>query len=160
MQPIIDQLNEDWTGVLQFLNGFVVPDWGSLVNLLPIFVTVFVVGPLLSLLVFIWFVYFFRKPRVRAAPILDDRRPAVLDADGNPVFPPGEPYSARELMVYGPGRTRSDSGDELLVACPKCGLVRPAAVDTCGNCGLSFTLRPPTLALKPAGPPPGGSAAA
>jgi hypothetical protein len=56
--------------------------------------------------------------------------------------------------------TRSPSGETLVVACPKCSLVRQAADDTCGNCGLSFTLTPTTRSLRPAGPPPGGRAAA
>ena len=56
--------------------------------------------------------------------------------------------------------TRSPSGETLVVACPKCSLVRPAVDDTCGNCGLSFTLTPTTRSLRPAGPPPGGRAAA
>ena len=45
-------------------------------------------------------------------------------------------------------------------ACPKCGLVRDASIDTCGNCGLAFTLRTSTIAIRPAGPPPGGRAVA
>ena len=63
-------------------------------------------------------------------------------------------------MVYEPGATRSDSGADLLVACPKCGLVRGAVLDTCGNCGLSFTIKPTTRSIRPTGPPPGGAAAA
>ena len=54
-------------------------------------------------------------------------------------------------MIYEAGATRSESGDELLVACPKCGLVRSAAIDTCGNCGLAFTIRsPPSRSGPPA----------
>ena len=63
-------------------------------------------------------------------------------------------------MVYEPGATRSDAGDPLLVRCPKCDLVRPAEIDTCGNCGLSFVIRQPTISVRPAGPPPGGAAVA
>ena len=88
------------------------------------------------------------------------RRAAPLDAAGHPVFPAGEPYSPREGVIYEPGVTRSPSGESLVVACPKCSLVRPAAESTCGNCGLSFTLTPTTRSLRPAGPPPDGRAAA
>ncbi len=63
-------------------------------------------------------------------------------------------------MIYEPGAVRSPSGESLVVACPKCSLVRPAAEDTCGNCGLAFTLKPTTRSLRPAGPKPGGAAAA
>ena len=156
---ITDQINETWTGVLAYLNGIIVPDWGGLVGLLPIFLVVGVVGPLLSLLVLFWFIYFVRKPRLRVA-YADPRRRAPLDADGKPVFPPGEPYSTAEAMIYEAGATRSDSGDQLVLACPKCGLVRSAAIETCGNCGLTFTIRKSTIAIRPAGPPPGGAAVA
>ncbi len=63
-------------------------------------------------------------------------------------------------MIYEAGATRSDSGDPLVLACPKCGLVRTASIDTCGNCGLAFTLRKSTITIRPAGPPPGGAAVA
>ena len=56
--------------------------------------------------------------------------------------------------------TRSESGENLLVACPKCALVRPAAGDTCGNCGLSFTIKPTVRLARRVGPPSGGRAAA
>lgn len=156
---MIDQIQATWTGVLAFLNGIVVPDWGGLVNLLPIFLLIGVVGPLVSLIVLFWFIYLVRKPRVRVA-YVDPRRPAPRDEDGNPVFPPGEPYSVSEAMIYEAGATRSESGDQLVLACPKCGLVRSAAIDTCGNCGLAFTIRKSTIVIRPAGPPPGGAAVA
>src|SRR3954447_18864257 len=141
------------------MSPLVVPDWGALVNLLPIFLLIGVVGPILSLLVLAWFIYVVRKPGLKsesAAP----RRPAPLDADGSPVLPAGEPYSPRERMIYEPGATRSESGEDLLVACPKCGLVRHAADDVRGNCGLSFKLTPTTRSMRRAGPPSGGAAAA
>jgi hypothetical protein len=157
---IVDQLEQLWTALLQFSETFITPDWGELVGLLPVFLIVGVVGPILTLLVFAWFVYVVRRPRSKAV-FAEVRRPAPRDAEGNPVFPPGEPYSLSEGMLYEPGATRSDRGEDLLVACPQCGLVRDARSDTCGNCGLSFTLKPTTRSsLRPAGPPPGGAAAA
>ncbi len=156
---ILDQLNQLWTGLIDLSSKVVIPDWGSLVGLLPIFLVVGVLGPLLTLLALAWFLYVVRRPRLAAAH-RDPRRPAPLGDDGRPVFPAGEPYSPGEAMIYEPGATRSASGDQLVVACPKCGLVRPAVQDICGNCGLSFTLRPSTITIHPAGPPPGGAAAA
>ena len=155
---IVEQLQQAWTDLLAFTAQFVVPDWTALVFLLPVFLVLLVVGPILTILVIFWLRYGILKPRVKAG-YADPRRPAPLDADGSPVFPTGEPYSLAEGMVYEPGATRSASGDTLLVTCPKCGLVRDAAISTCGNCGLSFTMKPPTRALRPAGPPPGGRAA-
>ncbi|HEY3334397.1 MAG TPA: hypothetical protein VGK16_04095 [Candidatus Limnocylindrales bacterium] len=155
---IIDQLNQIWTGILEFTSKFVIPAWGELINLLPLFLLIGVVGPILTILMLAWLRYGVRKPRVRAG-FVDLRRAAPLDEAGQPQFPVGEPYSLAEAMIYEPGATRSVSGDELLVSCPKCGLVRSAAVDTCGNCGLRFSLTPPTRTLRPAAPPPGGRAA-
>jgi len=129
------------------------------VCLLPVFLLLFVVGPLLTILVLAWFRYGALKPRPRVA-FADPRRAAPLDTTGKPVFPAGEPYSPTEGVIYEPGTTRSAAGENLLVACPKCSLVRPAAEDTCGNCGLTFRLTPTTRSIRPAGPPPGGAAAA
>jgi hypothetical protein len=156
---IIDTLNQWWTALIEFTSHLVVPDWGALVGLLPIFLLVGVVGPILTLLVLAWFIYMVRKPRLKVA-FADPRRPAQLDAEGEPVYPAGEPYSPRERTIYEPGATRSESGEDLVVACPKCGLVRKASLPVCGNCGLSFNLTPTTRSVRPAGPPPGGAAAA
>lgn len=156
---IVTQLEQIWNGLLQFTAIFVTPDWKDPVSWLPLLLLVGVVGPLLSLVALAWLRYGILRPRSRPA-FADPRRPAPVDAHGNPVYPSGEPYSPREQMIYEPGATRSVGGDELVVGCPKCQLVRSAALDTCGNCGLSFTLKPTTRSLRPAGPPPGGAAAA
>lgn len=37
---IIDQLNEFWSSALETLTMFVIPDWGALIGLLPIFIFV------------------------------------------------------------------------------------------------------------------------
>jgi hypothetical protein len=156
---ILDTLEQWWNALIDLMSHLVVPDWGALVNLLPIFVLIGVVGPILSLLVLAWFIYVVRRPRLKVA-FAATRRLAALDEAGKPLYPAGEPYSPRERMIYEPGATRSESGEDLLVACPKCGLVRHAADDVCGNCGLSFQLTPTTRSIQRAGPPPGGAAAA
>ncbi len=156
---ITDQLNQVWTGFLQFTSQFVTPDWGALVGIIPVLLVIAVVGPLLTLLALAWLRYGALRPRRRVS-FADARRMAELDADGNPVYPVGEPYSPDERMVYEPGATVSVSGEPLMVACPKCGLVRTAARDTCGNCGLSFTLKPVTRSSGAASRPSGGAAAA
>ena len=156
---MIETLQQILADLIAFSEAFIVPDWAQLVGLLSVFLLLFVVGPLLTLLLLLWVRYAVLKPRARVT-YADPRRAAQLDAAGNPVFPVGEPYSPREGVIYEPGMTRSPSGETLVVACPKCSLVRPAVEDTCGNCGLSFTLTPTTRSLRPAGPPPGGRAAA
>ena len=156
---ILDQLEQWWTALLELTSHFVVPDWGALVDLMPIFLLIGVVGPIVTLLMVLWFVYFVRKPRIKVT-FAEARRPAELDATGNALYPAGEPYSPTERMIYEPGATRSESGENLLVACPKCSLVRSAAEDTCGNCGLSFTIKPTVRLARRVGPPSGGRAAA
>ena len=156
---MIETLQQILADLLAFSASIIVPDWAQLVGLLSVFLLLFVVGPLLTLLALFWVRYAVLKPRPKVA-YADPRRAAPLDAAGNPVFPVGEPYSPREGVIYEPGMTRSPTGETLVVACPKCSLVRPAADDTCGNCGLSFTLTPTTRSFRPAGPPPDGRAAA
>jgi hypothetical protein len=155
---IIDTINQWINSLLEISAAFVMPDWGALIELLPVLLLIGVVGPLLTLLVLLWLRYAVRKPRTHVS-FRDLRRPAALDAAGSPVFPVGEPYSLAEGMIYEPGATRSASGEPLLVACPKCSLARPAEIDTCGNCGLSFTLKPTTRSARRAAPPAGGAAA-
>lgn len=156
---MIETLQQILADLLAFSESIIVPDWAQLVGLLSVFLLLFVVGPLLTVLLLFWVRYAIVKPRPKVA-YADPRRAAPLDATGNPVYPVGEPYSPREGVIYEPGMTRSPSGETLVVACPKCSLVRPATDDTCGNCGLSFTLTPTTRSFRPAGPPPGGRAAA
>ncbi len=156
---MIETLEQILADLLAFSESIIVPDWAQLVGLLSVFLLLFVVGPLVTLLLLLWVRYAILKPRPKVA-YADPRRAAPLDAAGNPAFPVGEPYSPREGVIYEPGMTRSPSGESLVVACPKCSLVRSAVDDTCGNCGLSFTLTPTTRSLRPAGPPPGGRAAA
>ncbi len=156
---IIQALDQVWTGILEFSSALVTPDWGALIGLLPILLLIFVVGPILTILVLAWAHYLFHRPRTKRV-FAPTRRPAPLDADGSPVFPSGEPYSPSEGVIYEPGTIRAASGEELVVGCPKCGLVRSAVLNTCGNCGLSFTLKPTTRSLRPAAPPPGGATAA
>jgi hypothetical protein len=156
---IIDQLNQIWTGFIGFTSQFVTPDWGGLVVLIPVILVLAVVGPIVTLLALAWLRYIVVRPREHTQ-FADLRRPAEVDADGVPVYPTGEPYSPTERMIYEPGATLSASGETLVVACPKCGLVRSAVRDTCGNCGLSFHIKPVTRSSGAASRPSGGAAAA
>lgn len=158
---IVDQLQQLWNGLLDLTSMLVLPDWGSLINLLPWAVLLFVVGPILSLLLLAWFVYAVRKPRVGMLPLAEGPRVAPIGADGLPEFPTGEPICFRDGLIYPPGATRCDScGDELSLYCPRCRVIRTASLETCGNCGLTIKLERRGLALTPAAPPPGGAAAA
>jgi hypothetical protein len=156
---ILQAVDQLWTNILAFSATFVTPDWGALIGLLPILLLLFVVGPILTILVLAWAHYLFHRPRTKRV-FAATRRAAPLDADGSPVYPSGEPYSPSEGVIYEPGTILSATGEGLVVACPKCGLVRSVLLDTCGNCGLSFTLKPTTRSARPAAAPRGGAAAA
>jgi len=149
-----------WQGFLDFVTMFILPDWGSLIGLLPVFLVVFLLGPILSIMALVYVIYFLRKPKVplmpEAAPV-----PAMLGADGRPVIPRGEPFCYRDGLIYPPNAKRCDiCGDELTVRCPKCDVVRAISIETCGNCGLVFKLRPQGALAPTIQPPPGGASAA
>ncbi|HEY8869249.1 MAG TPA: hypothetical protein VIM30_07635 [Candidatus Limnocylindrales bacterium] len=157
---MIESLQNLWHSILAILGIFLIPDWTALVNLLPIFLFFGVVAPILTIIVLAWFIYVVRAPRPKVV-FEEGPRPAPLDEDGRPVFPPGEPYCVRDSLIYEPGATRCQvCHDELLVICPKCGVGRVASVSTCGNCGLVLKIEPRLRALRPAGPRPGGAAIA
>jgi hypothetical protein len=157
---IPDHLSQLWTQLLQFVEKLVIPDWGALVALLPLFLVIGVLGPLLSLIGLVWAYYVVRKPRTRVR-IEEGPRRAMLDDAGNPVYPPGEPYCPRDGLVFGPGTVRCERDDTpLAVICPMCGIGRDAAISTCGNCGLVLKVESRTRLMRPVGPPPGGAAVA
>ena len=155
-----DAIGQLFQGVINFLTPILIPDWRALIDLLPVFLLLGVVGPIFSLLALGWFVYVVGRPRSR----VPYRPPAPVPArivDGMPEYPTGEPYCAFDRLVYPPGSTRCTScGRDLAVTCPKCGTGRQAWVDTCGTCGLVLRIDRTVPALRPAGPPPGGAAAA
>ncbi|MBM4408346.1 MAG: hypothetical protein FJ038_07080 [Chloroflexi bacterium] len=159
MQGVEGHIENLWTGLLQLIEKLVVPDWGALINLLPLFLVLGVLGPLLTLGLLAWTWYFLRKPRARVS-YEDGPTRVLLGDDGQPMYPRGLPYSASRGLIYPPGRTRGDAGEDLSVICPMCGIGRGADIDTCGNCGLVLKVEPRARLLAPIGPPPGGAAIA
>lgn len=157
---MFDAIGQLFQGVIDFLHPILIPDWRALIDLLPILLLLGVVGPIVSLLALGWFVYVVGKPRSRIPYQPPAPQPAQL-VDGQPVYPPGEPYCALDRLVYPFGETRcATCGRDLAVICPKCSTGRPALIDTCGTCGLVLKIDRGIPALRPAGPPPGGAAAA
>lgn len=157
---MFDAIGQIFQHVIDFLQPILIPDWRALINLLPIFLVIGVVGPLLSLLIFGWLVYVVAKPRSRIAYVDPQPQPARI-VEGKPVYPTGEPYCAFDQLVYPAGSTRCDTCNrDLAVTCPKCNTGRQAFIDTCGTCGLVLRIDRTVPALRPVGPPPGGAAAA
>jgi hypothetical protein len=157
---VFDAIGRLFQQVIDFLTPILIPDWRALIDLLPVLLLIGVVGPLLSLLLLGWFIYFVGKPRSRIKYVEPQPIPARI-VEGAPLYPPGEPYCAFDRLVYPPGSTRCDTCErDLAVICPKCGTGRQAWVDTCGTCGLVLRIDRNVPALRPVGPPPGGAAAA
>ena len=156
---MIETLQQAWHSFLQAISGIVIPDWGALVGLMPIFLLIGVVGPIVTLLLFGWLLFVVRAPRAKLTVSEGPVRAPI--EDGHPVYPAGEPYCSFDQLIYPFGATRCDACHrDLLVRCPKCAAGRQASVSTCGNCGLVLKIENRARALTPAGPPPGGAAAA
>ncbi len=157
---MIESLQTGWHSFLDLISGIIIPDWAALIGLLPVFLFFGVIMPIITLTVVRWLLYAVRKPRAHVA-LAEGPRSASLDAAGAPVYPTGEPFCTRDQLVYAPGRVECVTCHQALsVVCPKCEVGRPASLSTCGNCGLVLVAVPRVHALRPAGPPRGGAAAA
>jgi hypothetical protein len=158
---VLDQISQLWSDFLGFLSTLVIPDWAALIALLPLFVLVGVVGPLLSLALLAWLGYGVTKPRVKVKYDEGTARLAARDHLGRPIVPAGEPYCPQDGLIYPQGTVRCDvDRTGLLVRCPKCEVVRTAAISTCGNCGLTLSIETRAMIVSTDGPPPGGAAVA
>ena len=87
---MIETLQQLLADLLAFSESIIVPDWAQLVGLLSVFLLLFVVGPLLTVLLLFWMRYAIVKPRPKVA-YADPRRAAPLDAAGTPCSPSGSP---------------------------------------------------------------------
>ncbi len=158
---IVDAVNDVWNTILDITSLFVLPDWGALIGLLPLFFFLGVVAPLVTFTLLGILVYQVRRPRTRIA-IVEGPQRAQIGADGQPVFTPGLPHCRRDALVFASGTTRCDScRDDLAVICPMCGLGRTALIDACSGCGLVLKVKPQAvIAHASSGPRPGGAAVA
>lgn len=155
-----DALSSFWQSLLDLTSQVVIPDWAALVGLLPVFLVLLVLGPLITALALLWLVYVARRPR-SAIELDEGPWPIQPDSEGRLEPPLAEPYCPAHGLVYRAGAVRCPlDGSILLFRCPKCRLARPAGEARCGNCGLvavpGRALRP----VAPASPPPGGAALA
>lgn len=158
---LVDVLNGVWNQILEITSLFVLPDWGGLIGLLPVFVVLGLVAPFLTFLMLGTLIYLIRKPRVKVS-YEEGPQVAALGADGEPIFPVGLPYCRRDALIYPSGTRRCDRcHDQLAVICPMCQLGRSALIDTCSNCGLVLKVKPRSVVVaRTSGPKPGGAAAA
>jgi hypothetical protein len=157
---VLDQIQKLWGDFIAFVSKLVIPDWPGLINLLPVLVVIGVVGPLLTLGVLAWLGYGVTKPRTKIT-YQEGTRVAPRDHLGRIIAPSGEPYCPRDGLIYPTGTYRCDvDRTNLLLRCPKCEVVREAAISTCGNCGLAISIEPRALIVSTDGPPPGGAAVA
>jgi hypothetical protein len=156
---VLDAIHQLWLNFLHAIEGFVIPDWGQLISLIPYLLVLGVIGPILSLIVLGWVIYFFAKPRQRV--VYEEGPRLAAKVDGQPVYPSGEPYCPYDELIYPSSATTCERcGRDLTIRCPRCEAARPAHVEACGNCGLIVSVAKRELTLRPAGPPPGGAASA
>jgi hypothetical protein len=155
---------DPWTAFLDWLTTVMVPDWNELVNMLPLFLVLGVVGPIVTLLVLMWVWYVFQRERPRIETEELAAMPAERDAAGEPVFPPNVPFCRVHAAIYSPSHVRCDrDGAELSVICPIDATIRAASEQTCRVCGTRYVLGAstiPALVRRPGSPPPGGAAVA
>jgi hypothetical protein len=157
---ILDQIEKFWSDLLGFMSTLVIPDWAGLIALMPVFIVLGIVGPLLTLGVLAWLGYGVTKPRVKVRYDYGTRR-APLDYLDRPIFPAGEPYCPDDGLIYASGTTRCDvDGTQLSIRCPKCEIVQPATNQSCSNCGLVLKIQPRAMVIAGDRPPPGGAAIA
>ncbi len=96
---LVDTLDQIWTQILDVLSLFIMPDWGSVIGLIPVLVVLGLVGPFLTFLALGTLIYLVRKPRVKMT-YQEGPRAAEIGPGGDPVFPVGLPYCRRDALVY------------------------------------------------------------
>lgn len=154
---------DPWSAFLEWLTSVMVPNWGELIGMLPFFVLVGLLGPILTLLVLMWAWHLLRRERPRVVTDEPEATPAPRDDQGRPVFPVNVPYCATHGLLYPAPRTACQvDGVSLQVRCPVDGTVRPAALRLCSACGTRFVLGAGSGSLvgRTGRPPEGGAAAA
>jgi hypothetical protein len=155
---------DPWTAFLDWLSTVMIPNWGELVSMLPFFLIIGVVGPIVTIIALMWVWYFLHR---RRGHIRREERQATVAStgpDGRPLFPPNVPYCEEHGLLFPPRVTRCEVDRvDLSVACPVDGTVRAASIQMCPACGTRFVLgaaSSPTLVTGSGGPPEGGAAVA
>jgi hypothetical protein len=155
---------DPWTAFLDWLTTVIVPDWGELITMLPFFLILGVVGPIVTLIALLWVWDLMKRERARVELDEPDVMAAPRDALGLPVVPVNVPFCQEHALIYPPSQVRcAIDGTDLSVRCPVDDTVRPAAEQTCRACGTRYVLgasRVPALVQRSGQPPSGGAAVA
>jgi hypothetical protein len=150
--------------VLRLLEGLLLPDWGDLINLMPVLLILGLLGPALTLLALYWMYSRARTRRGRVRTGDPEPVAARIGPDGNRVYPPNMPFCQRHELLYPPtARTCEIDGEELLVRCPIDDMTRVASEQTCRVCGTRYQLGAslaPIIVRRHGRPPDGGAAVA
>jgi hypothetical protein len=155
---------DPWTSFLDWLTSVMVPAWGELIALLPFFIVLGVVGPIVTLVVLMWAWYLLRRRRgvVHHGQLQPGAAP--LGAGGEPHFPANVPYCESHRLIFPPrAKVCSVDGGSLSVICPVDGTVRVAEISECSACGTRYVLgatAPAAIVISSDGPPTGGAAVA
>ncbi len=155
---------DPWTTFLDWLATVLVPAWGELIDLLPFFVIIGIIGPIVSIVALMWLWYLMHRTRGRVHREEAQAVPAPRDDQGSPVFAPSVPYCEKHTLIYPPRATNCElDRADLRVVCPVDGSVRSASVQTCSGCGTRYELganASPAVVTTSGGPPEGGAAVA
>ena len=164
MGDIGSGLERAWDGFLDFLARIIIPNWGDVINVLPILVVLGLLGPALTLLGLLWVHYLFTRKRGRVRVADPEPVPAERDREGFLIVPPNTPFCPRDGLLYPTNATRCDvCREELVVRCPVDGTPRTAREQLCRACGTKYVLGATNTAItvrRSSGPPEGGAAVA
>ena len=155
---------DPWTAFLTWLTTVIVPNWTELVSMLPFFLVLGVVGPILSLIMLAWVWHFFKRRRAHIHLAIPEAFPAPRDARGEPRFPPNVPFCLEHALIYPASRVTCEiDGANLSVRCPVDGTARASSLQICSACGTRYVLgasKAPALIERRGRPPEGGAAVA
>jgi hypothetical protein len=103
--PAVSGLDQIWTQLMDALAKVIAPDWGAVVNFIPL-----LLAPLVGLFLFAvvvgWLAYGARKPRTKVRYVFGPRA-AEIGPNGAALFPAGYPAPPRAVTA----RRHVRSGD-------------------------------------------------
>ena len=147
---------------LDFLQSIMVPDWNALISMLPFFLILGVVGPILTIMMLMQLWYLIHRRRGQVRKVEQEPASAPLDTAGAPIYPPNVPFCEEHGVIYPPdARSCEIDRAELAVRCPVDQTTRLASQELCRVCGTRYVLGASQggLTVRRRGSPPEGGAA-